>query len=251
MSNIAATIYRILKESRYTIVLSGRGMMEESGYPVVRDGGEAYEIEEKYGYSAEEIFSSAFFSTRKKQFFDFYRNELLSAVDIPPGKGYYEMARLEEAGLFQTIITRRLFHLPSRAGCKNVIELHGSIFRNYCPHCGKEYSVEYIRNCPGVPVCESCGQAVRPGVILFGEMVDNQVITRAATEMQKADVLVVLGTNLKSFLCSQLTGYYEGDKLIVIDGEEHFSNQEADIFWQSRVDDALGQIITEMEKDNE
>lgn len=249
MSGIAGTIYEMLKESRYTVVLSGRAMLEESGYPVVRDGGESYAIEEKYGYSAEEIFSSSFFSTRKQQFYDFYRNELLQAVDIPPGKGYYEMARLEESGIFQTIITRRLFHLPSRAGCRNVIELHGSIFRNYCPHCGREYPIEYIRNTDKIPLCQSCGQAVRPDVILFGEMVDNQVITRAATEMQKADVLLVLGTNLKSFLCSQLTGYYEGNKLIVIDGEDHFSNAGADIFWQSRVDDALAEIITEMEKD--
>lgn len=249
MSNIAQTICGMLKESRYTVVLSGRGMLEENGYPVVRDGGESYGIEEKYGYSAEEIFSSAFFSTRKQQFYDFYRNELLSAVDIPPGKGYLEMARLEQEGVFQTIITRRLFHLPTRAGCRNVIELHGSIFRNYCAHCGREYPVEYIRNTEKIPLCETCGQPVRPGVILFGEMVDNQVITRAATEMQKADVLLVLGANLKSFLCSQLTGYYEGNKLIVIDGEDHFSNAGADIFWQSRVDDALAEIITEMEKD--
>ena len=89
-------------------------------------------------------------------------------MDIPPGKGYYEMARLEESGIFQTIITRRLFHLPSRAGCRNVIELHGSIFRNYCPHCGREYPIEYIRNTDKIPLCQSCGQAVRPDVILSG-----------------------------------------------------------------------------------
>ena len=251
MSDITEIICQILKKSRYTVALSGFGMLVESGYPAIRDGGESYDIEQKYGYSTEEIFSSSFFSTRKPQFYDFYRKEILSALDTPPGKGFYEMARLEQAGIFQTIITRRLFHLPGRAGCRNVIELHGSIFRNYCPHCGREYPIEYIRNSEKIPLCETCGQAVRPDVILFGEMVDNQVITRAATEMQKADVLLVLGTNLKSFLCSQLTGYYEGNKLIVIDGEDHFSNKDADIFWQSRVDDALGEIITEMEKDNE
>ena len=119
--------------------------------------GRSYGIEEKYGYSAEEIFSSAFFSTRKQQFYDFYRNELLSAVDIPPGKGYLEMARLEQEGIFQTIITRRLFHLPTRAGCRNVIELHGSIFRNYCAHCGREYPVEYIRNTEKIPCARRAG----------------------------------------------------------------------------------------------
>ena len=94
------------------MALSGFGMLVESGYPAIRDGGESYDIEQKYGYSTEEIFSSSFFSTRKPQFYDFYRKEILSALDTPPGKGFYEMARLEEMRILQTIITRRIFHLP-------------------------------------------------------------------------------------------------------------------------------------------
>ena len=251
MSDITEIVCQILKKSRYTVALSGFGMLVESGYPAIRDGGESYDIEQKYGYSTEEIFSSSFFSTRKPQFYDFYRKEILSALDTPPGKGFYEMARLEEMGILQTIITRRIFHLPSRAGCKNVIELHGNVYRNYCTHCGQEYSMEYVRDGEKIPLCEKCKQAIRPDVRLFGEMEDNQVITRAATEIQKADVLLVLGTNLKSYLCTQLLDYYEGDKLLLISKEQHFSDKFADIYWNSRVDDALDKIITEMEKNNE
>ena len=119
------------------------------------------DIEQKYGYSVDEMFTSAFYSTRKPQFFEFYRNELLSALDIPPGKGYLEMAELEEKGLFQTIITRRVFGLPERAGCKNVINLHGSVYENYCPHCGKKYPVEYIRQ------AEESSSYVRDGMHQF------------------------------------------------------------------------------------
>lgn len=251
MIRLEETIFNALKKSKYTVVLSGVGMLAESGYPAIRDGEESYDIEQKYGYSVEEIFSSAFFSTRKEQFYDFYRNEILPSISIPPGKGFENMARLERAGLFQTIITRRIFNLPKRAGCKHVVELHGSVCRNYCSHCGKTYPVEYIMEADRIPLCEDCSQVVRPDVCLYGEMVDNKVITKAAGEVQKADVLVVLGTHLKTYLCEQLLNYYGGDKLILISEEQHYSNKLADIYWNSRVDDALDKIIKEMEKDNE
>lgn len=251
MAGTAEIIYRELKKSKHTVVLSGFGMLEESGFPALRDGEESYEIEQKYGYAMEELLSSAFFSTRKKQFFEFYRNEVLAPLELPTGRGFENMALLEKEGLFQTIITRRIFGLPTRAGCKNVIDLHGNVYHNYCTHCGKTYPMEYIRDSKKIPLCKDCNQVVRPGVCLFGEMVDNQVITRAAAEVQKADVLLVLGTNLKTYLCEQLINYYEGEKLILIQEEEHFSDKYANIVMHSKVADALDQIIAEMEKDNE
>ena len=243
---VGKDLLKILKESKYTTVLSGFEMLQENGYPAIRDGEESYDIEQKYGYSVDEMFTSAFYSTRKPQFFYFYRNELLSALDIPPGKGYLEMAELEEKGLFQTIITRRVFGLPERAGCKNVINLHGSVYENYCPHCGKKYPVEYIREAKRVPLCTECNAPIRPGVCLMGEKVDNKVITKAADEVQKADVLLVLGTNLKTYLCTQLINYYEGDKLIVVNPEPHFSDKYADILVSERVDITLEKILKEL-----
>ena len=156
------------------------------------------------------------------------------------------MAELEEKGLFQTIITRRVFGLPERAGCKNVINLHGSVYENYCPHCGKKYPVEYIREAKRVPLCTECNAPIRPGVCLMGEKVDNAVITKAADEVQKADVLLVLGTNLKTYLCTQLINYYEGDKLIVVNPEAHFSDKYADILVSERVDITLEKILKEL-----
>ncbi len=243
---IGKTLLQILRESTYTTVLSGYAMLEESGYPAIRDGEASYDIEQKYGYSADEMFSSSFFNARTEQFFSFYRNEILSALDKPPGKGFYEMAELERRGLFQSIITRRVFGLPQKAGCKNVINLHGSIYDNYCPHCKKTYPVEYIRDSKRVPLCVNCSSVVRPGVCLFGEMVDNQIITRAAGEVQKADVLLILGTNLKTQLCAQLVQYYEGEKLILVKDAPHFSDKYADLIVNARVDDTLEEIIKEL-----
>lgn len=243
---IGKTLLQILKESTYTTVLSGYAMLEESGYPAIRDGEASYDIEQKYGYSADEMFSSSFYSTRTEQFFRFYRDEILSALDKPPGKCFYEMAELERRGLIHSIITRRVFGLPESAGCRNVINLHGSVYENYCQRCGRKYPVEYIRNSKRVPLCENYNTTIRPKVCLFGEMVDNQVITRAAREVQKADVLLVLGTNLKTNLCSQLVQYYEGTKLILVNAAPHYADRYADLLINERVDDTLEKIIKEL-----
>ena len=243
---IGKTLLQILKESTYTTVLSGYAMLEESGYPAIRDGEASYDIEQKYGYSADEMFSSSFYSTRTEQFFRFYRDEILSALDKPPGKCFYEMAELERRGLIHSIITRRVFGLPESAGCRNVINLHGSVYENYCQRCGRKYPVEYIRNSKRVPLCENCNTTIRPKVCLFGEIVDNQVITRAAREVLKADVLLVLGTNLKTNLCSQLVQYYEGTKLILVNAAPHYADRYADLLINERVDDTLEKIIKEL-----
>lgn len=243
---VEQTLAQMLKESRYTTVLSGIGMLEESGYPVMRDSDISFEIEEKYGYSLEELLSSAFYSTRKEQFFEFYRNEVIKIAKIPPGKGFHMLAELERKGLVQSVITRRVFGLPGRAGCKNVIELHGSIQNNYCPHCGRTYTLEYIEQTAKVPLCTNCGTPIRPDVRLFGEMVDNVVITRAAEAVKQSDVLMVLGSNLNTQLCTHLTRYYEGNRLVVIKSSRHFSDKYADIVIHDRVDNTLEKIISEL-----
>lgn len=241
-------LYQMLKESKYTVALSGFGMLLESGYPALRDGEESYEIEQKYGYSMEEIFHSAFYATRKELFYEFYRNEVLSQVDMSPGKGFDALAQLEKAGIIQSIITRRIYHLPTRAGCENVIELHGNVFDNYCPHCGEKYSIDFIRNTDKVPLCTKCSTPVRPNVCLFGEMVDNAVMTKAAEEVEKADVVLVLGTNLKTYLCDKLVPYYAGDKLILISLHEHFSDKYADLAIHKRVDEVLQKLVEKLAK---
>lgn len=239
------SLRKILEASSYTVALSGFGMLTESGYPALRDGDESYDIEKKYGYSMEEIFHSSFYSTRKELFYEFYRDEILSALDVPPGECFFRLAELEKEGLVQSVITRRIFGLPKRAGCTNIIELHGNVYDNYCPHCGKTYPVEFIKNSKKVPLCTSCNTPVRPKVCLYGEMVDNALMTRAAEEVSKAEVLLVLGTNLKTYLCEQLVGYYKGDKLILISPEEHFSDQYADIVIHDQVGHALGGILNQ------
>ena len=239
-----------MKDSRYTVVLSGAGLMAESGYPLLRDGSESYDIEEEYGYSFEEIFSSTFYSARKEVFFRFYKEFILKAAQIPPGKGFYALKTLQDDGLVDSVITRRIAGLEDRAGCRNVLDMKGTVFDNSCPSCGRKYPVEYMRNAKGVPLCETCQTAIRPHVCLFGEMIDNNVMTKAAQEVEKADVLLVLGANLTSPLCSQLLQYYNGTNLILVNDTEHYSDQRADIVIIGRCDEFLTGIAEEYDKEN-
>ena len=144
-------IFHVLRDSRYTVVLSGAGLMAESGYPLLRDGEESYEIEDKYGYSFEEIFSSGFYSARKELFFRFYKEVILKAVDIPPGKGFSMLKKLQDHGLVDSIITRRIAGLEDRAGCRNVVNMKGTVFDNVCPSCGSTDGIcQRFKRCSSV-----------------------------------------------------------------------------------------------------
>ena len=241
-------ILQILENSRYTVVLTGAGMLSESGYPLLRDGEESYEIENKYGYSFEEIFSSGFYSARKELFFQLYKEVMLStAQSTPPGRGYEYLKQLQDRGLIQAIVTRRIAGLEKRAGCANVVEMKGSIMDNVCPTCGRHYPIEYLTAAKGVPLCEQCLVAIRPQVCLFGEMINNALMTRAAEEVARAEVLIALGASLHSPLCSQLLQYYTGTNLILVTDSEHYSDQQADEIVYGRCDEFLGTLVSEHE----
>lgn len=241
-------LYQILRESTYTVVLSGAGMLAESGYPLLRDGDESYDIEQKYGYSFEEIFSSSFYSARKELFFRFYKEVMLKTVETPPGDAYRYLKILQDHELINSIITRRIAGLEERAGCTNVLNMKGSVFENVCPSCGRKYSVEYVKNSKGVPLCEKCLTAVRPKVCLFGEMIDNGIMTRAAGEIERAEVLLVLGASLDSPLVSRMLQYYSGSNMILVTDKEHYSDQRADIVVYGRCDEFLEKLVCECRK---
>lgn len=233
-------ILQILKNSQYTVVLSGAELMTECGYPPLRDGEEAYDIEIEYGYSFEEIYSSAFYSTRKERFFRFYKEKMLKTVkNVPPSEAYYNLKKLQDHGLVQSIITRQVTALERRAGCSNVIMLKGTMEENICPGCGQHYSMEYMLEAKDVPLCPKCQVAIRPRICLIGEMIDNGVMTRAVEEVSKADVLLVLGANLSSPLCKYMLQYYKGSHVIVVEENAHYSDELADIVVHGRSDEFL------------
>lgn len=222
-------LQKILDNSRYTVALCGSGMMEEGGFIGVKKQDKAYEIEEKYGYCSEELYTSAFYNTRPELFFSFYRNEMLNYAPQLTASGP-AMARLEKNGRLHCIITSNIYDIPKRGGCKNVINLHGTIYENQCPRCKKNYPLEYIKNSKRiVPLCEKCNIPVRPLVSLFGEMVDSQRMTKTTLEISKADTLLLLGTTLSSEVFSHYVKYFTGQWLIVIHSKKHFKDNTANM----------------------
>ncbi len=220
-------LQKILDNSRYTVALCGSGMMEEGGFIGVKKQEKAYAIEEKYGYCSDELYTSGFYNTRPELFFTFYRNEMR---DFPPEltASGPALAALEQNGHLHCTITSNIYDIPRRGGCKNVINLHGTIYDNHCPRCKKTYSLEYIKNSKRtVPLCEHCNIPVRPLVSLFGEMVDSQRMTKTTLEIGKADALLLLGTALDSEVFSHYIKYFNGRWLVIIHKKSHYMDYSA------------------------
>lgn len=237
-----ALLKRILEESRYTVALCGSEMVEEGGGKALKQQERAYEIEKQYGESPEEIFTDGYYTTRPERFFEFYRNEiLLKQPEVTESARV--LARMEQQGKLGCMITANVYNLGKRAGIQNVINLHGNIFENRCPSCGREYTLDHILDSPKVPRCESCGTMIRPQVSLFGEMTNDRLVNRSIDEVSKADVLLVLGTTLQSEVFSNYIKFFDGRYLVVIHHKEHFTDQKADLVildWPKNVLPQLG-----------
>lgn len=217
-----------LADSTYTVAVCGSGMMEEGGILGLKQEGRAYEIEQKYGESPEELFHISCFSRRPELFYDFYRQEILDKVpDMTPS--VRALARMEELGMLQYMVTTSIFDLSKEAGIRNVIYLHGGIYENTCTHCGRKYSVDYMKQSKHVPLCGDCGHIIRPGTYLYGEMVDSQMMSRTTQEISKADVLLVLGTSLRSEVYSHYIRYFQGSKMIIVHREPRPLDEKADM----------------------
>lgn len=228
MEGRISKLREILDDSKYTVAICGSGMMEEGGFIGVKNLSKAYEIEEKYGYSSEEIFSSAFYNTRPEFFFDFYKKEMLENCPEDTASGP-ALAAMERAGKLQCIITSNIYAKAERAGCKNVVNLHGTIYQNKCPRCGKEYTMEQVRDAKKVLLCENCDIPVRPQVSLFGEMVDSRLMTKTTNEISKAEVLLLLGTNLDSEVFVNYMKYFTGRWLVIVHPVRHYLDNRADM----------------------
>lgn len=219
---------RILDESRYTVALCGSGILLESGRNALKAPEKAYDIEQEYGVSPEEIFSSVYYNNRTAKFFDFYRKEILNKpADVTETS--YILAKMEQAGKMQCIIDSNIYEQNQRGGCRNVISLHGSIYRNTCPRCRKTFSMEYIRDSQKVPVCEKCKRVIRPGVFFYGEMMDSTIMSEASRQIESAETLLLLGTALDSEVYRQYVRHFAGKYLIIIHKKPHYLDEKANL----------------------
>ncbi|NCC45350.1 MAG: hypothetical protein EOM18_17590, partial [Clostridia bacterium] len=120
-----------IQRSSNLVCLMGRRVSLDTGCDFYGGDDFAYDVEMKYGYSPEEIFTSAFYNTRPEKFYEYYKSEILGKRG-EPNECHKTLAKLEQAGKLKAVITRGIFNLASRGGCKNVICLHGNIYENQC-----------------------------------------------------------------------------------------------------------------------
>lgn len=220
-------IREVIRANDNIVLVSGSEVMRESGMNGMRAEHMVYDIEQKYGFSGEEIMTEQFLSRQTDVFYDYYKTIILGEQEPKLTPVYHSAAMMEKSGKLSQIVTRMVYESYSEAGCEKVINLYGSVEENKCPTCGKLFGSKYIRNSEHTPKCDECQVVLRPGFSLFGEMLDNTRLTQACNAIEYADVLLVVGTHLNSHTWQNMLRYYSGDKLILINTEEKVGDERA------------------------
>ncbi len=238
MSNID-TFLEWVKESKRIVFFGGAGVSTESGIPDFRSVDGLYNQE--YDYPPETILSHTFYRKNPEEFYRFYRNKML-CLDAKPNITHLKLAELEAAGKLTAVVTQNIDGLHQLAGSKKVLELHGSVLRNYCERCQRFMSAEKILHGTGVPTCMRCGGLVKPDVVLYEEGLDQDTIEEAVFEIAHADMLIVGGTSLAVYPAAGLIDYYRGNRLVLINKSTTPMDGRADLLIQDSLGAVFGQI---------
>ena len=207
---------RIINESNYIVFFGGAGVSTESGVPDFRSVDGIYN--QKYDFPPEVILSHNFFFAKPEEFYKFYFDKLVNP-DILPNDCHKKLKELEDIGKLKAIITQNIDGLHEQAGSKNVITIHGTINKNYCTKCNKEYNLNDMLSFKDLPTC-SCGGLIKPDVILYGEPLNNDNYMNAIKYISKADTLIVGGTSLNVYPAAGLINYFRGKNLVIINKEK-------------------------------
>lgn len=222
---------RVLASNK-VVFFGGAGVSTESGIPDFRSSNGLWN--ENYRYPPEQVVSHSFFMAHPREFYDFYRSKMLFP-NAKPNKAHLQLAKLEQMGHVKAVITQNIDGLHQAAGSRNVLELHGSVHRNFCMDCGARYSLEFIVNSEGVPTCERCGGTVRPDVVLYEEPLNENVIRAAIGAIRSADMLICAGTSLAVYPAAGFLEYFQGSTLAVINLSPTSLDKKADILLSAKV----------------
>ena len=229
---------KTVAESDTIVFFGGAGVSTESGIPDFRSKDGLYS--QKYKYPPEQIVSHTFYEKMPEEFFRFYRDRMLYP-DAKPNKAHLKLAQWEKEGKLKAIITQNIDGLHQAAGSQKVLELHGSVLRNYCEKCGKFYDMESVLHGEGIPRC-SCGGRIKPDVVLYEEGLDQGILEEAVRYISEADVLIIGGTSLAVYPAAGLIDYYRGNKLIVINRSATPRDSQADLLIQGSIGEILDQL---------
>ena len=230
---------QIVADSNNIVFFGGAGVSTESGIPDFRSVDGLYN--QKYKYPPEVMVSHSFFRQHTEEFFEFYKNKMI-ALDAKPNAAHKKLAQLEKDGKVKAVITQNIDGLHYAAGSKEVLELHGSVHRNYCEQCGKFYPVEYIVESKGVPRCEACGAIVKPDVVLYEEGLDYETMQKAVQYIRNAEVLIIGGTSLAVYPAAGFIDYFRGRHLVVINMDRTAKDVHAELLIQERIGEVFEQL---------
>lgn len=221
------------------VFFGGAGVSTESGIPDFRSVDGLYN--QQYDYPPETILSHTFYRRQPEEFYRFYRNKMLF-TGAKPNAAHLKLAELEQKGKVRAVITQNIDGLHQAAGSKVVLELHGSVLRNYCESCGQFYDMKYILDSQGVPRCQKCGGPIKPDVVLYEEGLDQKTINAAVRYIHEAQVLIIGGTSLAVYPAAGLVDYFQGDKLVVINKASTPRDGYADLLIQAPIGEVFSQL---------
>jgi len=233
------TLKEFVAQSKNIVFFGGAGVSTESGIPDFRSVDGLYA--QKYKFPPEVILSRSFFTQNTNEFYQFYKNKLLH-LDAQPNKAHKALASLEKAGKLKAVITQNIDGLHQKAGSINVLELHGSIWRNSCLNCGTSLSIDAVTKAKSVPLC-SCGGVIKPDVVLYEESLCDKIMITAMDHIAHADLLIIGGTSLGVYPAAGLLKVYNGPYLVLINKSPTHMDDRADLIIRENIGNALACFI--------
>jgi len=191
----------LLERRRPCVALTGAGISTESGIPDFRSAGGIWER-----YDPAEVGSIDAFRREPARVWEFYALRLDALNQAEPNEGHRALAELEEQGWIRAVITQNIDGLHQSAGSREVVEMHGSLREAECIHCGVRVPLEDALASLPLPPCPECGEVLKPGVVMFGELLPAAAIERAQGLAAEAGVLLVVGSSLEVHPVAALPG---------------------------------------------
>lgn len=241
MSERVDLLEQWIKESDNVVFFGGAGVSTESGIPDFRSVDGLYN--QQYDYPPETIISHSFYRKNPEEFYRFYKNKMLFP-DAQPNAAHKALAKLEQQGKVRAVITQNIDGLHQAAGSKAVLELHGSVHRNYCTRCGKFFGLSDILGMNDVPRCE-CGGIIKPDVVLYEEGLDQETLQKAVRYIQNAEILIIGGTSLTVYPAAGLIDYYRGKKRVLINKTATPMDERADLVISAPIGEVFERFLTE------
>ena len=226
MKQAIEKFYEIIQQGHKIVFFTGAGVSTVSGIPDFRSQDGLYH--QKYTDPPEKILSHSYFMEHTAEFFEFYRDKMLH-LNVRDSYVHQFIAQLEKEGKSVNVITQNIDGLHQKAGSGHVLELHGSVLRNYCMNCHQARSAQFIKESVGIPKCSVCGGIIKPDVVLYEEGLDEKILYQAIRVLDEADVCVIMGTSLVVYPAAGLLRYFHGDTLVLINREITPYDDQADL----------------------